>query len=1162
MKELLEQLLPLQEYEALLSGFRQGKRLISVYGMSPIHRAHFAAALRQDLKKPILMVCRDEQQAAALAADLRELCGAEPALLGSREFVFHHIENASREYEHRRIHALDAFRHARLPVMVATPEALMMATLPPEALEKASFTLKAEGDYSLEELRRVLVSAGYAPAQAVEGSGQFSVRGGILDIFPAGAQLPIRAEFFGDTVDSLGRFDPQSQRRLENIKSVRILPARETLPQLCPGGIPALIGAMEKIEGRKNSSPELKKNLAHDRRLLEEELAFPAADRYLPLIAGGLFTALDYLPVDTLVLVADSPAVKEAATAFAFRMGEDIASLLEMGALIPSHCTFHLNYEEYKARILKHNVASFDAFLTSGGGLEPQQLISLAAKQLPSYGGSLDTALSDIRHYLELGYRVAVLAGGPQRLQNMKRLLTEHEIATAPDFDSGAVCLMEGTLSSGFEYPEIRLAVLCDGAIMQRRQETSAAKKKANNRDRVKSFSDLVPGDYVVHEHHGIGRFVAVERIQSDGVTRDYLKIAFSGSDYLYVPATALDLVSKYIGAPEDANIRLSKLGGTAWVKTKARAKKAAKDLAEELIKLYAARHNAPGFAFLPDDDWQRSFEEAFPYEETADQLTCAAEIKKDMQQPHPMDRLLCGDVGFGKTEVAFRAIMKCVLSGKQAAVLVPTTVLARQHFLSALSRFSGYPMKIDTLSRFRTPKQQQETLRMLFSGEIDLVIGTHRMLQKDVHFKRLGLLVVDEEQRFGVSHKEQIKKMTNEVDVLTLTATPIPRTLNMALSGIRDMSVLEEAPHDRQPVQTYVLEYNKGVVLEALRRELARGGQAYYLHNRIDSIEKTAVMLREAFPEAAIGIAHGRMSEHELSSVMTKMYNGEIDILVCTTIIETGIDVSNANTLIIEDADYMGLAQLHQIRGRIGRSHRHAFAYLTYRHGKVLSEISQKRLAAIREFAEFGSGFKIAMRDLEIRGAGNVLGAEQSGHMLSVGYDLYLKLLEEAVAEAGGTPARPRTECSADLLVSASLPQSYVPDSAQRVDLYRRIALIRSRDDYDDMVDELLDRYGDPPKQVMALLDIALLRARAGDCGIHDITQREGRLMVAFSPKDIAVAGVLCSHPSFKGKMLLSADAAPYLSLMMGPKENGLAQAKRLVDAFYELYQQQNEPK
>ncbi len=712
----------------------------------------------------------------------------------------------------------------------------------------------------------------------------------------------------------------------------------------------------------------------------------------------------------------------------------------------------------------------------------------------------------------------------------------------------GKICVLPDNLSAGFEYPSAKIAAVCEGTV---KQGSKTQRKSANKKNALKNFSDLTPGDLVVHEHHGVGRFVNVERIQVDGVWRDYIKIAFAGSDSVFVPATALDLVSKYVGAADSSAVKLSKLGGAAWPKARARARASAQDLAESLVALYSARQKAQGFAFWPDDDMQHGFEEAFEYDETEDQLVCARDIKSDMEKQWPMDRLLCGDVGFGKTEVAFRAIMKCALSSKQAAVLVPTTVLARQHYLSALKRFSGYPIKIEMMSRFRTPAQLSQTIRRLNNGQCDLVIGTHRILQKDISFKDLGLLVVDEEQRFGVSHKERIKQMSLGVDVLTLTATPIPRTLNMALSGIRDMSVLEEPPGGRHPVQTYVLEHDKTILRDAIRRELSRGGQVYYLHNRIDSIERKASEIGALFPEATIATAHGRMGEESMSDVMNRMYAGEIDILVCTTIIETGVDIANVNTLIIEDADHMGLAQLHQIRGRVGRSARHAYAYFTYKRGKVLTEISQKRLSAIREFAEFGSGFKIAMRDLEIRGAGNVLGAEQSGHMSAVGYDMYLRLLEEATRELKGEQPVHRTECSADILVSAGLPQNYIADSATRIDLYRRIAMISSSEDMRDMQDELTDRFGDLPSQAQALLDIALLRADASRAGIFDISQKNGALHFSFRPDGIEKAAKACADRTLRGRVLLSAGEKPYITLKLRAGENPLSGAQAFIGLY-----------
>lgn len=742
--------------------------------------------------------------------------------------------------------------------------------------------------------------------------------------------------------------------------------------------------------------------------------------KYLPLIYPEGATAFDYLPSDTLILIDDTPRLREASKGFAMRIAGDIEALTERGELPPSE-GYALTFAQLVEKLRAFAAVRMDTFLNSVPELAPQTLVNFTVTQMNAYGGSLDMAAADIVAYIQQGRAVAVLCASEMRCRGMYEALDLHGVPArlSPKLPpTGRVHIMEGSLSAGFEFPSLGLTVITEGQLLARRAR-GKTKAKKSNRDRVKSYTDLTPGDLVVHEHHGIGRFVGMESITVDGSVRDFVKIAFAGTDFLYVPATNLDLISKYIGGGSDSEkTRLNKLGGTDWAKARTRAKAAAKQLAEGLLKLYAERAKRKGFAFPADDAWQQEFEESFPYDETDDQLRCVAEIKADMESDRPMDRLLCGDVGFGKTEVALRAVMKCVLAGKQAAILVPTTVLARQHYLTAKSRFGGYPLKIELLSRYKTGSEQKKILEQLKTGMIDLIIGTHKLFNKKIAFHDLGLLVIDEEQRFGVSHKETLKEMSKQVDVLTLSATPIPRTLNMALSGIRDMSAIEEPPHDRHPVQTYVLEYNEPLVLDAIRRELARGGQVYYLHNIVESIDHTAARLQKELPDARIGVAHGKMAQRELTNAMTQMADGEIDILVCTTIIETGIDIPNANTLIIENADTMGLAQLHQIRGRVGRSSRRAFAYLTYRRGRVLSEIAQKRLSAVREFAEFGSGFKIAMRDLEIRGAGNVLGPEQSGHMMSVGYDLYLKLLEEAVMEERARPhpsassARPILRC------------------------------------------------------------------------------------------------------------------------------------------------------
>ena len=860
-----------------------------------------------------------------------------------------------------------------------------------------------------------------------------------------------------------------------------------------------------------------------------------------------------------MVFVDDFRGAREAARVFDLRMKEDIEALLERGQLYGKQAVYHKTLPEAMETLAQHPMVYLETFLSSVPECPPKAIADIMAKQLPPYSGNVAAAASDIRAYQDMDYRVIVLCSGEMRRTTMKEMLEEQGVSArvtdrlpAP----GRVSILDGSLSAGMEYPALKTAVLTEGQMLAARKK-SKEKKKKSNRDHVRSYADLTPGDLVVHEHHGIGRFVGMERMRVEGTYQDFVKIAFAGTDFLYVPATNLDLISKYIGAGSDAaetgRVKLNKLGGTEWQKTRYKAKTAVKELASQLIALYAERERKKGFAFPKDDSWQHEFEAAFEYEETEDQLRCVEEIKKDMESDRPMDRLLCGDVGFGKTEVALRAVMKCVLGGKQAAILVPTTVLARQHYLTCLSRFSGWPVKIEMLSRFKTAKEQKIILEKVKQGQIDLLIGTHKLFNKSMKFKDLGLLVVDEEQRFGVSHKEKLKEMSRQVDVLTLSATPIPRTLNMALSGIRDMSVLEEPPQDRHPVQTYVMEYDTGVVAEAMRREFYRGGQTYYLHNQVESIDTCAAKIKKLLPDAEVAVAHGKMSQRELSRIMTRMSDGDIDILVCTTIIETGIDIPNVNTLIIENADKMGLSQLHQLRGRVGRSARHAFAYFTFQRGKTLSDISQKRLSAVREFAEFGSGFKIAMRDLEIRGAGNVLGAEQSGHLMNVGYDLYLKLLEEAVLEEKGEKPRSSTDCTIELLVNANLPEKYVEDSGQRVDLYRRIAAIHTETDRTDLLDELIDRFGEPPASAVALCDIALLRANAAAQGVTEIKQQDGRILMTWSKEDTDLRrmAALCGSKQFKGRLLLNAGEQPYLSLRMKPKERPMQLARELVQIY-----------
>ncbi|MFQ9845985.1 MAG: transcription-repair coupling factor [[Clostridium] leptum] len=706
--------------------------------------------------------------------------------------------------------------------------------------------------------------------------------------------------------------------------------------------------------------------------------------------------------------------------------------------------------------------------------------------------------------------------------------------------------MLPGSLSAGFEYPTANFALITHGHFAAAPKRT---RKRQKNAKEIYSLSELAPGDYIVHSAHGVGVFEGIHKLEMQGVTKDYLKVRYAKGDILYVPVTQLDMVSKYIGPKEEVKVRLNRLGGQDWQKAKARVRSAVKDIAKELIKLYAERMKLKGHAFPPDTGWQRDFESRFEYEETEDQLRCIQEIKEDMEKEQPMDRLLCGDVGFGKTEVALRAAFKCVTDSKQCALLVPTTILAWQHYQTVTQRFEGFPIKVEILSRFRTPKQQAEILKQLKRGEIDMIIGTHRLVQKDVQFRDLGLVIIDEEQRFGVAQKERFKSVTKNVDVLTLSATPIPRTLNMALSGIRDMSSLEEAPQDRHPVQTYVLEYDQAVINDAVRRELRRGGQVYYLHNKVESIERVAARLQAQIPEAKVGFGHGKMPEGELSEVWRRVMEQEINVLVCTTIIETGVDVPNVNTIIIEDADHMGLSQLHQIRGRVGRSSRRAYAYLTFTRNKVLSEISQKRLAAIREFTEFGSGFKIAMRDLEIRGAGNILGGEQHGHMETVGYDMYLRLLGEAVSEEKGEEASSyELECLVDVQVQAHIPEGYIESLSQRLEIYRRISDIRSQDDAMDVLDELIDRFGEPPASVKGLIDVALIRNTAASLGIYEIKQNAGALLLYQRKLDMEFVSRLIGV--FKKRVLVNAGAKPYISVKLQAGDSPLETLRQVFQA------------
>ncbi len=1160
MEQLINQILTHKEAAALPSLVESGGLPALISGLSPVHRANLAAALYNQIQTPLFVICPDDTAAESFGRDLAAMLGREITVLGMRDFVFYPAEAVSRPAEQKRIAALYKLAKGESEITVASISGLMQRTFPPELLLRAAYEITDGGNHPPEEVEDALIRCGYVRCDQVEGPGQYARRGGILDFFSPGELEPVRVEYWGDDIDSMARFDVQSQRRGDSLDRCRILPAVEALPSLAPGGAGAVAREITRFADtyakrrRGENAQQLAANMRADAEKLGNGVILSDADRYLPILYPEA-SGFDYIPENALVFLDQPGRCSERGKAFEKQLAEDVTELQKRAMLAMTAEGFRLSAEKLFKALPDFPLYMADAFTVGRSPVPPRTLTSLAAKQLPSYGGSAQAACEDVAAYLKQSYRVVVLAGDERRAKTLQDFFKDKGVDALIDPalkklpGPGQCRIGVGAVSAGYEYPSLKLAVLTDSQLVRARgKQAKASKKLPPNRARIDSCADLSPGDFVVHENHGIGKFAGIVRMQVDGFDKDYIKLDYAGGDTLYVPATQLDMVTKYTGAGEEKPVRLSKMGGADWAKTRSRAKASAKDMAERLIKLYAQRQRLPGHAFSPDSEWQREFEENFGYTETDDQLRCVAEIKADMESSVPMDRLLCGDVGFGKTEVALRAIMKCVLDGKQAAILVPTTVLAQQHYQTALQRFFGFPVEIGVLSRLGAGAQTTKTLRDLESGKLDLVIGTHRLLGKDVKFKNLGLLVVDEEQRFGVTHKEHIKELSKGVDVLTLTATPIPRTLNMAMSGIRDMSNIEEPPEDRLPVQTFVLEHDWGVIADAIRRELQRGGQVYYLHNRIEDIERTAIKLRDLLEDATVAVAHGQMDKNMLAQVMDSVVTGQTQILVCTTIIETGIDIPNVNTLIIEDADKLGLAQLHQIRGRVGRSTRRASAYLTFRRDKVLTEVAEKRLNAIRDFAAFGSGMKIAMRDLEIRGAGSLLGAEQSGHMVDVGYDMYMKLLSEAVLEARGIEVPQRADCSADLAVAANIPERYIASAEQRMDIYRRIAAIRTEEEADDLTDELIDRFGDTPPGVNALIHVALLRGEAGKAGITDISQKAGCLRYTVADFDMEKVSALYAQPEYKGRLRVEAGSKPCLSVKIQNKARVIDEARRFV--------------
>lgn len=1121
---------------------------VSVTGLSHIHRAQLIHSLPED--KIHLVITGSEAEAKKLCDDINMMSGGETAVLfPSKELVFTPVDSANREYEYMRLSALTKAVKSRCSVICASIEAVMQPVIPVGALIAAGIELSVGQEIDLQELCLTLARSGYQRCEKVEGASQFSVRGAIIDIFPVQADKPVRIELFGDMIDTLNEFEIETQRRTEPLKKIEISPASEILYDSDELAV-KIENLCKKARGKHMEL--IREQIGADIRRLRGGELLPHGVKYYPLVYGAPSTVLDY--IDGTVVFSDYSAVMDAAAGISSRFSEDMKLLIEEGQLCKGLYDVILDLTQLQAIFDKHVCLYISSFMQGGERISFRRLISFEAMQTAPWSGEMKQLTEDLHDFISRRYRVILAAGSEKTLSLIQSDLNGEGIPCdlaneniTPE--NGRVCLMSGSFGGGFEYPENKTVLITQGRTMDSSRKKKRRKKSSS--EAIRSLADITEGDLVVHSSHGIGRFIGIRKLEMEGVTKDYITIQYAGTDKLYIPVTQLDMVSKYIGPRDDSGVKLNKLSSGEWQKTRNNVKRAVKDMAHELIELYAKREKSKGFAFFPDDEIQHEFEERFPYIETDDQLQSIAEIKADMERERPMERLLCGDVGFGKTEVALRAAMKCILSGKQCAVLAPTTVLAWQHYQTALRRFEHFPVSIELLSRYRSAKQQDDIIKKLKHGRIDLLIGTHKIIQKNVVFKDLGLAIIDEEQRFGVAHKEKFKESFSGVDMLMLSATPIPRTLNMAMSGIRDMSVIEEPPQDRYPVQTYVIEYNIGTLVQAIVRELRRGGQVYYIHNRVETINACAAKLNELLPEARIAFAHGQMSEDEMSDIWEQLVEHEIDILVCTTIIETGVDVPNVNTLIIEDADRFGLSQLYQLRGRVGRSNRRGYAYFTYKRDKVLTEIASKRLNAMKEFTQFGSGFRIALRDLEIRGAGSILGGKQHGHMEAVGYDMYIQLLSEAIAEEKGEQPEKLSECLVDIQIDAHIPEKYISSLNQRIDIYRKIMLISEDTDKLDLIDELIDRYGDPPKSVIGLIDVSLLRNKAAKLGITEITQKNAAMQ--FYTEYLNSAQIAGLSKAYKGKIVFNGTGRSYVAVKISPKVKPFDMMRDTVEIIYE---------
>lgn len=1066
------------EFEEIISSAKNNLYPIHVTGPAESVKAHFLVSFLKSVEKKCFLVTYSELQANKLYEDISFFAPGSATVIPETDIKLYKTEASDSAAENKRMSALTEIENKS--IVILSIMSFLQYVVSKEELDTLSFEASLGDVVSMEDIIERFVKMGYTRLDSVENPGQFAVRGGIIDIYPPG-QEAYRIEFFGDEIDLIKVFDPLTQLSVDQTDKIKIVPAST---------------------------------------------------------GSFLGSILSYVDKNDIIVFDEPSRISETAETIRFELEDNIKTLIEKEVEFDKDREYLLPYTSMISRAVKNPVLSISSLGRVCPDFKVKTTLNLTAKTLQNYGGNIDFLYDDLRSWQKNKFDIFILGGSSKRAKMLAEALQEKNFkavycSDAEEWEStkGVISVLKGSVNKGFEYSLINAVVVSDREIFAAEKKKRKVRKDANT-SKIRNPVDISPGDFVVHNVHGIGKYVGIKRLEVDSITRDYFKIEYRGSDFLYIPVDQLDLINKYIGAGEGKGVRINKLGGSEWAATKARVKENVREMAQKLTELYAARSVSEGIQFSPDSSWQREFEDDFVYEETEDQLRAIEEIKADMEKIKPMDRLLCGDVGYGKTEVAMRAAFKAVDSGYQVAYLVPTTILAQQHYNNFVQRMKKFPITVRMLSRFSTPKETEKTIKMLNSGECDIVIGTHKLLSDKIQYKRLGLLVIDEEQRFGVGHKEKIKEFKKNVDVLTLSATPIPRTLHMAMVGIRDMSVLLNPPEDRYPVQTYVLEHNKVIIQNAIERELSRGGQVYYVSNRVTGIEKVKAEIAALVPDARVEIAHGQMSEAQLEKTLMRFLNHEIDVLVCTTIIETGMDVQNVNTIIIEDANHFGLAQLYQLRGRVGRTNRLAYAYLTFRPNKALDEIAEKRLRAIKEFTEFGSGFKIAMRDLEIRGAGNVLGPQQHGFMATVGYEMYCRMLNDAVCEVMGLPIQEKKiTTQIDLSVNAYIPNEYINAEALRVEAYKSIMTIEEVNDYNAVYEELEDRYGTVPDVVDVLMKIALIKADANEAGITDINQTADGIVLKFV-KEKAPDIKILSKISSSGvvKILFSSGDKPYI--------------------------------